>query len=122
MSLCVLGFAGEFAGKVAVNALWPRTAIATAAVANVLADDSALAMCRKPEILADAAYEILSRPVSFTGNFLIDDSFLYSCGFTDFDPYRVDPTVPLLPDFFVPDDIPAPPGVEILGPLLGGAT
>jgi citronellol/citronellal dehydrogenase len=120
MSLCVLGMAEEFKGRVAVNALWPRTAIATAAVSNVLADAEALKMCRKPEILADAAREILTRPVSFSGNFLIDDSFLYACGVTDFDPYRVDPASPLLPDFFVPDDVPAPPGVKVLGPMLGG--
>jgi citronellol/citronellal dehydrogenase len=113
MSLCVLGMAEEFRGKVAVNALWPRTAIATAAVENVLADAEALKMCRTPEILADAAYLILSRPVSFTGNFLIDDTFLHAAGVTDFDRYRVDPSKPLLPDFFVPDDVPAPPGVVL---------
>lgn len=118
MSLCVLGFAEEFAGRVAVNALWPRTAIATAAVSNVLADESALAMCRTPAILADAAYAALTKPITFTGNFLIDDSFLYAEGVRDFDQYRVDSSQPLLPDFFVPDDIPAPPGVEVLGPPL----
>jgi citronellol/citronellal dehydrogenase len=99
MSLCVLGMAGEFKGRVAANALWPRTA--------------ALAMCRTPEILADAAYLILTQPVDFTGNFLIDDSFLHAQGVTDFDQYRVDATKPLLPDFFVPDDPPPPPGVVV---------
>jgi citronellol/citronellal dehydrogenase len=113
MSLCVLGMAEEFRGKVAVNALWPRTAIATAAVENVLADAEAMKMCRTPEILADAAYLILGKPVSFTGNFLIDDTFLYAAGVTDFDQYRVDSGKPLLPDFFVPDDAPPPPGVEV---------
>jgi citronellol/citronellal dehydrogenase len=113
MSLCVLGMAGEFKGRVAANALWPRTAIATAAVSNVLADAAALAMCRTPEILADAAYLILTQPVDFTGNFLIDDSFLHAQGVTDFDQYRVDATKPLLPDFFVPDDPPPPPGVVV---------
>ena len=121
MSLCVLGMAGEFDGKVAVNALWPRTAIATAAVANVVASEEHLAMCRKPEILADAAYEILTSPVSFTGNFLIDDTFLHARGVSDFDQYKLDPSKPLLPDFFVPDDVPAPPGVEVAGPELPGA-
>jgi citronellol/citronellal dehydrogenase len=113
MSLCVLGMAEEFRGKVAVNALWPRTAIATAAVENVLADAETLKMCRTPEILADAAYLILTQPVSFTGNFLIDDTYLHASGVTDFDPYRVDVGKPLLPDFFVPDDVPAPPGVVV---------
>jgi citronellol/citronellal dehydrogenase len=122
MSLFILGFAEEFKGQVAANALWPRTAIATAAVTNVLADESAVAMCRTPAILADAAYAVLTKPASFTGNFLIDDSFLYAEGVRDFDQYRVDSREPLLPDFFVPDDISAPPGVEVLGPLLGGAT
>lgn len=120
MSLCVLGMAAEFAGKVAANALWPRTAIATAAVANVLAGEEGLAMCRTPEILADAAYLILTQPVSFSGNFLIDDTFLYERGVTDFERYRVDPSKPLLPDFFVPDDIPAPPGVEVSDLMMTG--
>ena len=120
MSLCVLGMAAEFEGRVAVNALWPRTAIATAAVANVLGGEDELAMCRTPEILADAAHLILTQPVSFTGNFLIDDTFLHAHGVTDFERYRVDPSKPLLPDFFVPDDVPAPPGVEVAGALLPG--
>jgi citronellol/citronellal dehydrogenase len=113
MSLCVLGMAGEFKDKVAVNALWPRTAIATAAIENVLAGSEGMAMCRKPDILADAAHAIFGKPVSFTGNFLIDDTFLHAEGVTDFEPYRVDPSKELLPDFFVPDDVPAPPGVKV---------
>jgi citronellol/citronellal dehydrogenase len=121
MSLCVLGMAAEFEGRVAVNALWPRTAIATAAVANVMASENHLAMCRTPAILADAAYLILTSPVSFTGNFLIDDSYLYERGVTDFDQYKVDSSKPLLPDFFVPDDVPAPPGVEVAEPQQTGS-
>jgi len=113
MSLCVLGMAEEFKGKVAVNAIWPRTAIATAAVENILAGSEGMAMCRKPEILADAAYAVLTKPVSFSGNFLIDDTFLHEEGVTDFDVYRVDHSKELLPDFFVPDDVPAPPGVKV---------
>jgi len=114
MSMCVLGMAEEFRGKVAFNALWPRTAIATAAVEFALADHEALARCRKPEILADAAYAVFGKPAaSFSGNFLIDDSFLYQEGVRDFDRYRVDPTKPLVQDFFVPDDRPPPPGVSI---------
>ncbi|MGF1463854.1 MAG: SDR family oxidoreductase [Maricaulaceae bacterium] len=116
MSLCVLGMAGEFRDRgVAFNALWPRTAIATAAIENVLAGSEGMKMCRTPEILADAAYAILTKPSrDFTGQFVIDDTFLYAEGVTDFDQYRVDPTQHLLPDFFVPDAYAVPPGVEVM--------
>ena len=109
MSLCVLGLAGEFRAKgIAVNALWPRTTIATSAIEFVVGAPL-MAMSRTPEIMADAAHAILVKPSrDFTGNFLIDDTFLAAEGVTDFDRYRVDPTKPLAPDFFVPDDIPAP--------------
>ncbi|MEJ2377184.1 MAG: NAD(P)-dependent oxidoreductase [Pseudolabrys sp.] len=113
MSLVVLGLAGEMRGKVAVNALWPRTTIATAAIKNLLGGDAVMRMSRKPEILADAAYRIFQKPASFTGNFLIDDTFLASDGVADFDQYRVDPSQPLQPDFFVPDDVPMPEGVSL---------
>jgi citronellol/citronellal dehydrogenase len=69
---------------------------------------------RKPEIMADAAHAILIRERDFTGNFLIDDSFLASCGVGDFSPYRVDPTVALQPDFFVPAASPPPESLEAL--------
>jgi citronellol/citronellal dehydrogenase len=110
MSLVVLGLAGELRGKgIAVNALWPRTTIATAAIKNLLGGDEVMRMSRTPDILADAAYRIFHKPArSFTGHFLIDDSFLATEGVTDFDQYRVDPTKPLAPDFFVPDDRPPP--------------
>jgi citronellol/citronellal dehydrogenase len=111
MSLVVLGLAGEARGRVAVNALWPRTTIATAAIRNILGGEALMRRSRKPEILADAAYRIFAKPVTFTGNFLIDDSFLASEGIADFEPYRADPSVPLAPDFFVPDDSVPPPGV-----------
>jgi citronellol/citronellal dehydrogenase len=111
MSLCVLAMAEEFKGQVAFNALWPRTAIATTAMKNVLTGEAGLAHCRKPEIVADAAWHVFNRPKSFSGNFLIDDSFLFENGVSDFDQYRVDPTCDLLPDFFVPADMPPPPGV-----------
>jgi citronellol/citronellal dehydrogenase len=106
MSLAVLGLAGELRGKgIAVNALWPRTTIATAAVRNLIGGDDMVAKSRTPEILADAAWEIFTSPArEFTGNFLIDDTFLAARGVTDFDRYRVDPSMPLMPDFFVPDD------------------
>jgi citronellol/citronellal dehydrogenase len=113
MSLCVLAMAEEFKGQIAFNALWPRTAIATAAIRNVLTGEAGLAHCRKPEIVADAAWQVLTRPKSFSGNFLIDDSFLVENGTTDFDQYRVDPAQDLMPDFFVPGDMPPPPGVSL---------
>lgn len=118
MSLCVLGFSGEFRRyKIAVNALWPRTTIATAAVGNLLGGNSLMRASRKPDIMGDAAHAIfLKKSDEFTGNFLIDDTFLASEGVTDFDPYRVDGSVALAPDFFVPDDMPIPECVD-LGPL-----
>jgi citronellol/citronellal dehydrogenase len=117
MSLCALGMAEEFRGRIAFNALWPRTAIATAAMRNVLTGEAGLAHCRKPEIVADAAWHVFNRPSSFSGHFLIDDTFLYENGVANFDQYRVDPAQDLLPDFFVPDDMPPPPGVTVRAPL-----
>jgi citronellol/citronellal dehydrogenase len=110
MSLVVLGLAGELREKgIAVNALWPRTAIATSAIRNLLGGDAVMRMARKPDILADAAHAIFLKSArDFTGRFLIDDSFLASEGVTDFDVYRADPSQPLAPDFFVPDDPPPP--------------
>ena len=94
---------------VAVNALWPRTTIATSAVRNVLGGDALVRASRTPEILADAAYLIFSKPArEFTGRFLIDDTFLAENGVTEFDHYRVDPTQDLAVDFFVPEDSIAP--------------
>ena len=110
MSLVVLGLAGELrSAGIAVNALWPRTTIATAAVKNLLGGDALMRASRTPEILGDAAAAIFEKPSrEFTGNFLIDDTFLAGEGWTDFEQYRVDPGVALAPDFFVPEDIPAP--------------
>ena len=114
MSLVVLGLAGETRGKIGVNALWPRTTIATAAIKNLLGGDAIMRMSRTPEILADAAAKIFAKPAkSFTGHFLIDDTFLASEGVTDFDQYRADPSQPLAPDFFVPDQMVPPPGVSL---------
>ncbi len=103
MSMCVLGMAEEFRGQgVAVNALWPRTAIATAAVKNLLGGDETIRRCRKPDIMADAAYAILTQPSrACTGNFFIDEDVLRNAGVTDFAAYAVDPAAELLPDFFV---------------------
>lgn len=115
MSMCVLGMAEEFkADGIAFNALWPRTGIATAAIQFALAGDEGMKQCRTVEIMADAAHAIFEKPArDFTGNFLIDDSFLYAEGERDFDKYRVDPTTRLMPDFFVPADSVPPPGVTI---------
>jgi citronellol/citronellal dehydrogenase len=106
MSLCVLGFAAEFRGRgIAVNALWPRTTIATAAIRNLLGGEAIMRASRTPEILADAAHLIFGKPArTFTGNFLIDDTFLAAEGIADLDRYRVDPSVKLQEDFFVPED------------------
>ena len=103
MSMCVLGMAGEFREKgIAVNALWPRTAIATAAIKNLLGGDEMINRSRKPEIMADAAHFILTQPSrEFTGNFCIDDEIMERAGVTDLTPYAVDPSTELLPDFFV---------------------
>ena len=103
MSLCVLGMAGEFRDAgIAVNALWPRTAIATAAVRNLLGGDDMVSRSRKPEIMADAAHVVLTRPSrEVTGNFFVDDEVLESAGVTDLDQYAVTPGSPLMPDFFV---------------------
>ncbi len=115
MSLCVLGMAEEFREDgVAFNALWPRTGIATAAIRFALGGDEGLRACRTTAIMADAAHAIFEKPARhFSGNFLIDDTFLYGEGVRDFDQYRVDPTRPLMADFFVPPDVPPPPGVKI---------
>lgn len=106
MSLVVLGLAGELRQQgIAVNALWPRTTIATAAVKNLLGGEALMKASRTPEIVADAAYLVFNKPArQFTGQFLIDDTFLASEGVTDFDRYRVDPAQRLFVDFFVPDD------------------
>ena len=115
MSMCMLGMAEEFKDDgIAFNALWPRTGIATAAIKFALAGDEGMSHCRTVDIMADAAHAIFCKPSrEFTGNFLIDDSFLYGEGVRDFDQYRVDPTKPLMPDFFVPADSVPPPGVKV---------
>ncbi|MEO7128975.1 MAG: NAD(P)-dependent oxidoreductase [Rhodoferax sp.] len=101
MSMCTLGHAGEFKKYgIAVNSLWPRTAIATAALQMIPGVDTKL--CRKPEILSDAAYLILTSPDSGTGNFFIDDALLAAHGVTDLEKYSVTPgTKNFIPDFFV---------------------
>jgi len=116
MSLVVLGLAGEVREQgIAVNALWPRTIIATAAIQNLLGGEDRMKKARKPEIMADAACTIFNTPArELTGRFLIDDTFLAERGVADFERYRVDPTQALAQDFFLPDDIPPPDGVQIV--------
>ena len=113
MSLVVLGLAGELAPKgIAVNALWPRTTIATAAIANNFGE-AAMRRCRTDEIMADAAHLILTQPAKdTTGQFFIDDTLLANHGETDFDKYRVDPSQDLIPDFFVPEDSTPPASLK----------
>lgn len=103
MSMCVLGHAEEFKPLgIAVNALWPRTTIDTAAVRNLLGGEALARQSRTPAILADAAYHILSKPsADCTGNFFLDDDVLAAEGITDLSAYAVDPSQELMPDFFV---------------------
>jgi citronellol/citronellal dehydrogenase len=122
MSMCVLGLSAELkAAGIAVNALWPRTAIATAAVGNLLGGEAMMRASRTPEIMGDAAYVIFTKPSrAFSGRFCIDDKVLYESGVRDFEHYRVDPSVPLALDLFVPDDDMPPPGVSVKALLSAG--
>jgi citronellol/citronellal dehydrogenase len=115
MSMCAFAMAEEFRDDgIAFNCLWPRTAVATAAIRFALAGDEGMAMCRTTDIMADAAHAIFTQPArDCTGNFFIDDVVLAAAGVTDFDQYRVDPSKPLMPDFFVPDATPVPAGVSL---------
>ncbi len=106
MSMCVLGMAEELRGqKIAVNALWPRTVIATAAVQNLLGGDATIRSSRKPDIMADAAYAVFTRKSSeFTGRFCVDEDVLKESGVTDFSHYAMTAGVKdsdLLPDYFL---------------------
>jgi citronellol/citronellal dehydrogenase len=103
MSLCTLGFAHEVKKDgIAATSLWPRTIINTAAVRNLLGGEAMAKKGRKPEIVADAAYEILRREASFTGHFLIDDEVLQAAGIVDLDVYAVSPGEKLVTDLFLP--------------------
>ncbi len=101
MSFVTLGLAAEFGPRgVAVNALWPRTVIATDAINMIPGVE--VAQCRKPEIMADAAHAVLVRAAGgFHGRFLIDDDVLAEAGITDLSAYAVDASQPLLPDLFL---------------------
>lgn len=116
MSMLVLGLAGELReAGIAVNALWPRTTIATAAIKNILGGEELMQASRTPQIVADAAMRIFAKPAKdFTGQFIIDDSFLFDEGVRDFDQYRVDSNKDLMPDFFVPESSIAPVSLKAL--------
>ncbi|XP_013994496.1 hydroxysteroid dehydrogenase-like protein 2 isoform X1 [Salmo salar] len=100
MSMCVLGMAEEFRGSIAVNALWPKTAIHTAAM-DMIGGAEVGKQCRNVDIMSDAAYAIFGKPPSYTGNFVIDEEILKTEGIKDFDIYAVAPGNALLPDFFL---------------------
>ncbi len=103
MSACVLGMAEEFREQgVGVNALWPRTTIATSAILNLLGGEEVAKRSRRPSIIADAAHAILTRPSrECTGNFFIDEEVLRAEGVSDFEPYAVTPGADLYPDYFL---------------------
>ncbi|MGE3642585.1 MAG: SDR family oxidoreductase [Beijerinckiaceae bacterium] len=117
MSLAVLGLAGELRSKkIAVNALWPRTTIATSAVQNLLGGDAIIQASRTADIIADAAHGIFCEDAArFTGNFLIDDAYLWEKGVREFDHYRVNPKIDLMQDFFVPAESEPPVSLKANG-------
>ena len=108
MSLLAWGWASEFNGRIASNCLWPRTVIDTAAVRNLLGGEAMARRSRKPAIMADAAHWILTRPLSFTGWFCLDDLVLAAGGASDFGKYAVDSAAELASDFFLPTGTPEP--------------
>ncbi|EGG19005.1 hypothetical protein DFA_02248 [Cavenderia fasciculata] len=107
MSMCVLGMAEEFKGRVAVNALWPRTAVYTAAMEMIGGGGEVKDQCRKPAIMSDAAHWLLTQPITYTGNFAIDDDIITKeLGITDLDQYSYTPGASLITDFFLDEEIP----------------
>lgn len=117
MSMCTLGMSAEFARDgIAVNSLWPLTAIDTAAVRNLLGGEAVAAMSRTPDIMADAAHAILTRPSrECTGDFFIDEEVLKEAGVTDFSIYAPGAKGPLAGDFFVPDEVLARSATKLTG-------
>lgn len=116
MAMCTAGMAEEFKDDgIAFNSLWPRTAIATAAIQFAVSGDEGIRRSRTVEIMSDAAYVILNKKATeFTGNFCIDDTVLWEAGERDFDKYRVDPTRDLgSGDYMIPADMGPPPGVSL---------
>ena len=119
MSMCTLGMSAEFARDgIAVNSLWPLTAIDTAAVRNLLGGEAVASMSRSPEIMADAFHAIVTRPSrETTGNFFIDEMVLREAGVTDFSGYAPGAKGPLAADFFVPDAVFAATDTKVVGGL-----
>jgi citronellol/citronellal dehydrogenase len=117
MSMCTLGMSAEFAKEgIAVNSLWPLTAIDTAAIRNLLGGPAVASMSRLPDIMADAAHAILTRPSrECTGNFFIDELVLREAGVTDFSVYAPGATGPLAADFFVPDEVFSQSPTKVMG-------
>lgn len=117
MSMCTLGMSAEFApAGIAVNSLWPLTAIDTAAERNLLGGETVAAMSRSPEIMADAAHAILTRSSrEATGNFYIDEEVLRAEGVSDFSKYAPGAKGPLAGDFFVPDEVFARTETKVTG-------
>ncbi|CAM5331716.1 NAD(P)-dependent oxidoreductase [Mycolicibacterium aubagnense] len=117
MSMCTLGMSAEFsAAGIAVNSLWPLTAIDTAAVRNLLGGETVASMSRSPEIMADAAHAILTRPSrEATGNFYIDEEVLRAQGVSDFSKYAPGAKGALAGDFFVPDEVFARTDTKVTG-------
>jgi citronellol/citronellal dehydrogenase len=117
MSMCTLGMSAEFARDgIAVNSLWPLTAIDTAAIRNLLGGETVAAMSRSADIMADAAHTILTRPArETTGNFFIDEEVLREAGVTDFSKYSPGANGPLAGDFFVPDEVFARTDTKVTG-------
>ena len=113
MSMYTLGWAQEWKQQgIAVNTLWPRVGIYSPS-AVIHGSEELVKEFRKPDIMADAAYGIVTKPSrEFSGNFCIDDTFLYENGETDFDQYAIEPGHPLVPDYMVPGSIVAPPGLK----------
>lgn len=112
MSILTMGWAAEFSGKIAANCLWPRTAVDTAAVRNLLGGSGMASMSRTPEIMGDSASAILNKGIDFTGWCCLDDLVLAAEGVTDFDQYAVTPGAKLQLDFFFPHDAPAPENAD----------
>ncbi|MEM7506216.1 MAG: NAD(P)-dependent oxidoreductase [Pseudomonadota bacterium] len=108
MSALSVGWAAEFESKIAVNCLWPRTTIDTAAVRNLLGGEAVANASRTSEIMGDAAVAILTKDTDFSGWFCLDDLVLAAEGVSDFTPYSVTPGAELQEDFFVPSSAPEP--------------
>lgn len=116
MSALSVGWAAEFEGKIAVNCLWPRTTIDTAAVRNLLGGEAMASVSRTPEIMGDAAAAIFAKGSEFSGWFCLDDLVLAAEGETDFEKYSVTPGAKLQEDFFVPTSA---PGIEDAKGMIG---